>query len=145
MTTRLYQSNDGKVLTILNEHINTKGGNFKGVCVSACLSYLGIQPHEYKYTSSRKTIGLATINAIMRRFGWAVRSRKSTLLKGTKTVGSVRREIASYEDYSPDTVYLVHVSGHVLLLNAKGETIVDTAPRKVDRRTVYDVKAIFKG
>jgi hypothetical protein len=41
-------------------------------------------------------------------------------------------------------MYLLHVMGHVLLLNSKGETVVDTAPRKVDRRKVYNVVAIFK-
>jgi hypothetical protein len=65
-------------------------------------------------------------------------------LKGTRTVGSVRKEIASYTDYTEDTMYLIQVMGHVLLLNSNGQTVVDTSPRKVDRRKVYNVVAIFK-
>ena len=139
---RTYTTKDGKELQILSEHVRTGGGNFKGICVSACLSYFDIQPHQYKYTSSK--INTHTYLNVLRRFGWAVRSRKSALLKGTKTVGSVRREISGYSDYTEDVVYLIHVKGHVMLLNANGDTIVDTDPRKVDRRRVFNVVAIFK-
>ena len=138
----VYHTADNKTIQKLSTHVRTKGGNFKGVCVSACLSYFGIQPDQYKFTWSKRTGN--NHHAILRRFGWAVRSRKSALLKGTKTVGSVRMALSSYEDYTDDVMYLVHVSGHVLLLNASGDTIVDTAPRKVDRRRVYNIVAIFK-
>jgi len=142
MRTVYQKTADNKTIQRLAKHVRTDGGNFKGVCVSACLSYFGIQPDQYKYTWSKRVGN--NHHAILRRFGWAVRSRKSTLLKGTKTVGSVRRAIAAYEDYTPDMMYMVHVSAHVLLLNSKGETVVDTSPRKVDRRRVLNVVAIFK-
>jgi hypothetical protein len=140
--TTTYKTADNKIIQKLTNHIRTSGGNFKGVCVSACLGYFGIRPDQYKYTWSKRKGN--NHHAILRRFDWSVRSRKSSLLKGTKTVGSVRRAIASYTDYTEDCMYLLHVMGHVLLLNSKGETVVDTAPRKVDRRKVYNVVAIFK-
>jgi hypothetical protein len=140
--TTTYQTADNKLVPRLVKHVNTKGGNFKGVCVSACLGYFNIHPDQYKFTWSKRTGN--NHHAILRRFGWSVRSRKSSLLKGTRTVGSVRKEIASYTDYTEDTMYLIHVMGHVLLLNSNGQTVVDTSPRKVDRRKVYNVVAIFK-
>lgn len=141
--TRTYTSADGKSFQILNDHIRTKGGNFKGVCVSACLGYFGIEPHQYKYTSSKRGGAYNPILGIYRRFGWSVRSRKSTLIKGSKSVGSVRKAIEGYTDYTDNVKYLIHVAGHVLLLDSNGNTIVDTDPRKVDRRKVLNVWAIF--
>jgi hypothetical protein len=125
--TTTYQTADNKLVPRLVKHVNTKGGNFKGVCVSACLGYFNIHPDQYKFTWSKRTGN--NHHAILRRFGWSVRSRKSSLLKA---------------DYTEDTMYLIHVMGHVLLLNSNGQTVVDTSPRKVDRRKVYNVVAIFK-
>lgn len=81
--TTKFISQDGKILDILDDHVRTESGNFNGVCVSACLSYLEIKPHQYKYTWSKKLGNKCALN-IMRRFGWAVRSRQSTLLKNLK-------------------------------------------------------------
>lgn len=137
------RANDGTRVARLNDHVRTQGGNFKGVCVSACLGYFGIEPTMYKFTWSKRR-GNDSAKAIFRRFGYAVRSRKSAFIKGTKTVAAVRTAIAQYEDYTEDVMYYVQVSGHVLLINAQGQTVVDTDPRKVDRRRVLDVSAIFK-
>lgn len=142
-TMKMYRTADNKLIPILPDHVRTAGGNFKGVCVSACLSYFGIAPDQYRFTSSKKT-GIHCYLNILRRFGWSVRSRKSTLIKGTKTVASVSKAIRAYKDYVEDTMYLVHVSGHVLLMNSQGKVVVDTAPRKVDRRRVFTVTAVFK-
>jgi hypothetical protein len=141
--TRVYSSKDNKKINILADHVTTQSGNFKGICVSACLSYLGIEPNQYKFTWSKKT-GNKAVASILRRFGWSVRSRNSTLIKGTKTVGAVRKAIREYQDYTNDVLYYIHVSGHVLLLNSNGETVVDTDSRKVDRRRVLNVHAVFK-
>jgi hypothetical protein len=35
--TRKYVASDGKIIQILADHVTTGGGNFNGVCVSACL------------------------------------------------------------------------------------------------------------
>ena len=140
--TRYYRANDGTRLEILSDHIRTGGGNFNGVCVSACLSYLGILPNEYKYTWSKRTRN-NVVSGIMRRFGYCVRSRKSAFKK-CSTMGKLKKSIAKYNDVQDNVLYYVHVTGHVLLLDKNGKVLVDTSPRKNDRRKVWDVKAVFK-
>ena len=140
--TRYYRANDGTRLEILADHITTGGGNFNGVCVSACLSYLGIKPNDYKYTWSKRSRNDATLS-IMRRFGWAVRSRKSAFKK-CSTVSALKKSIKKYTDLADQVYYYVHVSRHVLLLDSSGNVLVDTDPRKRDRRKVYGVQAVFK-
>ncbi len=140
--TRKYIASDGKVLQILADHVTTGGGNFNGVCVSACLSYLDIKPNDYKFTWSKRT-GNSAVHSIMRRFGYAVRSRK-TAFKKAKTVSALKKAIKGYTDLSENVCYYVHVSGHVLLISAIGDVLVDTDPRQRDRRKVLCVKAIFR-
>lgn len=141
-TTRKYVASDGKIIDILADHVRTQSGNFNGVCVSACLSYLDIKPNQYKFTWSKRS-GNTAVHNIMRRFGYAVRSRK-TAFKKAKTVSALKKAIASYTDLSENVYYYVHVSGHALLISANGEVLVDTAPRQRDRRKVFCVKAIFR-
>ena len=59
-----------------NEHIYYDGGT-KTVCVSTVLSFFGIHPDEYHYTSSNKNI--TAYKNILRRKGYSVRSKKSDL------------------------------------------------------------------
>ena len=140
--TRNYRTNDGKNIEILADHVRTGGGNFNGVCVSACLSYLGIKPNQYKFTWSKRT-GNDSALAIMRRFGYAVRSRKTAFKKAT-TVSALKKAIKGYTDLSDNVYYYVGVKGHVLLLDSNGNVLVDTDPRQRDRRRVFKVKAVFK-
>lgn len=140
--TRKYIASDGKVLQILADHVKTDGGNFNGVCVSACLSYLDIEPNQYKFTWSKRT-GNNAVHSIMRRFGYAVRSRKTAFKKAT-TVSALKKVIKGYTDLSENVCYYVHVNGHALLISANGEVLVDTDPRQRDRRRVLCVKAIFR-
>ena len=140
--TRNYRTNDGKNIEILADHVRTDGGNFNGVCVSACLSYLGIKPNQYKFTWSKRT-GNDSALAIMRRFGYAVRSRKTAFKKAT-TVSALKKAIKGYTDLSENVYYYVGVKGHVLLLDSNGNVLVDTDPRQRDRRKVFKVKAVFK-
>ncbi len=140
--TRNYRTFDGKNIEILADHVRTGGGNFNGVCVSACLSYLGINPNQYKFTWSKRT-GNDSALAIMRRFGYAVRSRKTAFKKAT-TVSALKKAIKGYTDLSDNVYYYVHVAGHVLLLDSNGNVLVDTDPRQRDRRRVLGVKAVFK-
>ena len=140
--TRNYRTFDGKSIQILADHVRTGGGNFNGVCVSACLSYLGIKPNQYKFTWSKRT-GNNAVHGIMRRFGYAVRSRKTAFKKAT-TVSALKKAIKGYTDLSEGVYYYVHVPGHVLLLDSNGNVLVDTDPRQRDRRRVLGVKAVFK-
>ena len=77
-------------MTYLSEHVHTPGGNFKGVCVSAVLAFFGIAPNQYRYTWSKKKGN--NYDAILRRFGYAVRSRKSAFKKA-KTVSQLSKLI----------------------------------------------------
>jgi hypothetical protein len=140
--TRNYRANDGKIIEILADHVRTGGGNFNGVCVSACLSYLDIKPNDYKFTWSKRT-GNSAVHSIMRRFGWCVRSRKTAFKKAT-TVSALKKAIKGYTDLSENVCYYVHVNGHALLISANGDVLVDTDPRQRDRRKVLCVKAIFR-
>lgn len=100
----------------------------KTACASACIAYFGLLD-KMRY--------LHTINDIvngLRRNGYSVRSRKSSIKKDS-TVGSVRTQLANLEP----GIYLVRVPGHAMLMNHNGETIVDTDPRKRDRRRITHI------
>jgi hypothetical protein len=140
MKTKFYRTNDGKLIKILSNHQYGMKGGMKGVCATAILSYLGVTPDKYSYTSSKTNVN--AYENVLRRFGYSVRSRKSAF-KGAKTVSQVSKVVKSYEDYTPDVYYLIHVDRHVLLLNSDGKTVVDTDPRKRDRRKVISVRAVF--
>lgn len=127
-------------MTGLNNHIRRSNGNSKTVCVSHVLAAFGIATYQYNNTFNART-GKNVWGGILRRHGWAVRSRSSKMGSST-TVGSIRKKIAKLDDPSV-TRYIVRVSGHILLLDRSGKTIVDTSPRKRDKRKVEGVFAIF--
>ena len=111
----------------------------KTVCTSAVLAAFGIAPGTYKYSGMLKQR-----LAILNRNGFAARSRKSRLPKGI-SVGAARKIIANNNWGDPrGTRYMIRVQGHALLLDNLGATIVDTAPRKRDRRTILDIRAVFR-
>lgn len=109
---------------------NNKNNNLKNICALAVAKHLNVD-HTVHY--------LHTINDLVRasRNRYLVRSRKSTF-RG-KTVGAIRREI-----FKVDCHYLiVRVEGHVLLLDKNGNTIVDTAPRKKDKRKITHIYGVW--
>lgn len=141
-TTKQWQSQDGRILEILAAHKHRKDGSYqKGVCTSAVLAWLGIAPHEYKGTLTKQLPG------ILRRAGYAVRSRKSAFKIGKTNMSTLRRTIKNYSGDTDATVYLVFIhknkSSHVLLLDSTGETVCDTSPDSTSRSYVYLCKAIF--
>lgn len=101
-------------------------GGYKTCCTSACLAHFGIDLNGFRYSQYTKDVV-----AILRRKGYTVRSRLSSVKRGS-TVGSVRKQLSKLER----GVYLVEVKAHVLLLNHDGKTIVDTDPRKRDKRKI---------
>lgn len=82
---------------------------------------------------------------------WSFRSRKSSFK--AKTVSQFSKAIKATNppnrpQYGEPKAYVVMVKGHVLLMNHKGDVIVDTSPRKADRREVlqfYGVMSKFHG
>jgi len=102
------------------------------------LAHFGIYSDEFKYSQYTKDVV-----AVLRRKGWSVRSRLSSLPKRV-SVGRACERLAkiSHDEYHLDKrlpVYLIQVAGHVLLVNALGTTLVDTDPRKRDRRPVQKI------
>jgi hypothetical protein len=39
--------------------------------------------------------------------------------------------------------YVIRVEGHVLMIDRNGKTLVDTAPRKRDKRKVLDITGVY--
>jgi len=109
-------------------------GGIKTACTSACLTYFGIDQDQYRYSQF-----LSDMLSILRRKGFNCRSRKSSIKPGS-TIGSVRGQLKKL-GYG---IYLVNVSGHVLLMDQNGKTIIDTDPRKRDRRRIIKIYKIYK-
>ena len=127
----------------VSSHITHKSGRRKTVCTSAVLAAFGIDASQYKYSQCQNDI-----KRLLNKFGWSHASRKSAvgITKRTRwakmpSVGKVRKMIAKMDD-GPDARYYVSVPGHAMLLDAKGKTIVDTAPRRVDRRKVLSISVV---
>ena len=129
----------------IKKHIEYSKGR-KSVCVSSCLSYFGIEPYEYTYTSSKRN--RYSYENVLRKFGYCVRSRASAfkVKKYNKsTLTQIRRNIAQ-SDYTVKDMFLVLVcqrkSAHLIVVNGSGEIIIDTAPKM--RWRVETVKQVFK-
>lgn len=127
--------------TRLNNHITHKSGKRKTVCVTACLTALGVPVNGFHVTGSTDK---ANWLKVLNRHGFSTRSRKSKLGKAT-TIGSARNAIKRMGE---DALYLVIVWGagycHAMVLDNAGKTIVDTAPRKRDQRKIFSIHAVAK-
>jgi len=120
---------------------NTKAhpsGRKKTICTSAVLASFGIRHSEYHYSENA-----GTVKSVLRRKGYSVRSRKSALRVNTRktTVGQLRKALRKV-DGDEESRYYVGVVGHAMVLNGAGATVVDTAPRKVDRRRIVHVSIV---
>jgi len=89
---------------------------------------------------------LHTVKDIVRaaRTKYSVRSRKSQLKTGS-SVGNARKQLAKISENNPKKIYgyIIVVKGHVLLMSYDGRTLVDTAPRKADRRKITHCYALM--
>lgn len=126
----------------LKEHIVHKSGLRKTVCVTACLTYFGVPVNGFHYSG---LVDDGRREAILRRHGYSVRSRKSRMGK-QNSIGALRKMIPKWKDPA-GTKYLVVVQGrtycHAMVLNQSGTTVIDTAPRKRDKRKVVSIHAVF--
>jgi len=119
----------------VSDHIKHKGGQLKTVCASTVLGHFGVHPDSYHYCGHSKQD-----NAILRRNGWSVRSRKSALkLKvGKSTVAEIRLAIKERGESGKYRVSITDLEleaagerpHHVFVMNASGETVVDTDDTK---------------
>jgi len=112
----------------------------KTPCATAVLAYFGVTGTTWNDRTKRNVW-----DATLRRSGYAVRSRQSKLNKGERTVGAARTKIASIAAQEPTIIaFIAHVRGHVLVVGRDGATIVDTDPRKNDRRTLLGLRAVMR-
>ena len=122
----------------LSSHITHASGRRKTVCTSSVLAYFGIAPSEYNYSQY-----IRDINRVLRSKGFSVRSRFSSVVtKKFKTVGAIRERVKALN--VPSGAFYVGVSGHVLVMDREGNTIIDTSPRKRDKRQVLEIYWVSK-
>jgi len=125
--------------TRLQHHIRYVDGSLKTVCVTAVLTAIGVRNEAFRKTWNGKR---DVWTDVLRRNGYGVRSRKSKLPKEC-TVGVARRYIRTFKGDPKGAKYIVRVSGHIMLLDAQGYTVVDTDPRMRDRRLVEKIYMVF--
>jgi hypothetical protein len=120
---------------------NNSNNPNKNICALKVAQAIGVAD-EVRYLHTWSDLKRAA-----NKGGWAFRSRKSSIK--TLTVGGCRKDLKKITEkenkYAPVVAgYVIHVEGHVLLLNEQGETVVDTAPRKVDRRKIVNCYALIR-
>lgn len=114
----------------------------KTVCVTTCLNFLGIDFNSYKYTSSPKHAHYW--RQVVRRAGFSLRRWKPAFEKEAyPTMTRVRKRLRQSE-FGADDFFLVSgiqkTCGHLMVLNGKGQIVIDTAPgKKWHIRQVYRV------
>ncbi len=108
----------------------------QNVCAQAVADALGVAD-LVRYLHS-----ISDLVRALRKGDFLVRSRKSDL-RGADTIGAVRQRIRAENEKQESRLdadyYVVRVttgSGHVIILGRDGSTLIDTDPRKRDRRRV---------
>jgi len=117
----------------------TNATHIKTPCASAVLAYFGVHGVTWN-NRTQKNVWMNTL----RRNGFKVRSRNSQIKIGRDTVGKVRTKIqkmAARENIDV-AAYIIRVEEHVFIVDKQGNTIVDTDPRKRDRRKVRGIFAV---
>jgi hypothetical protein len=130
----------------VKNHIKFSSGRMKTVCTTAVLAHFGIDAKNFHYSDSH-----GDVKRHLNAHGWRHSSRLSAVgVRGTTpftkypSVGKVRQLIAKLDD-GPGAMYYVGVKGHAMLLDNKGQTVVDTAPRRVDRRKIVHISVVRPG
>ena len=117
------------------EGSNNPRNTNKNVCGLMVASVLGV---------SNTVHYLHTIQDLVRaaRTRFTVRSRLSKLGKG-KSVGAVRAKMIKMAQEERALGFILRVDGHVLFVDHNGKTVVDTDPRKRDRRKITHAFIVF--
>jgi len=109
-------------------------------CATSVLNFFGVKGVTWNARTQTNVW-----DQTLRRAGFSVRSRMSKLKQNERTVGSARKRLAEVAKNEPELLaFVVRVNRHVLVLDRNGNTVVDTSPRKRDRRDVLKVVAVFK-
>ncbi len=119
----------------LRDRSNNHDNPNKNLCGYAVARALGVDD------ATRYIHTIADLQRAIRSM-WSLRSVKTKMgvKSGKTTVGAIRKRIAQRGEA---LAYLVHVEGHVLLLDKDGSTSVDTAPVQRDRRRVLRVQGVY--
>ena len=119
----------------LRDGSNNPDNPNKNLCGYAVARALGVEE------ATRYIHTIADLQRAIRSM-WSLRSVKTKMgvKAGRTTVGAIRKRIAAKGEA---LAYLVHVDGHVLLLDKDGTTSVDTAPVQRDRRKVLRVQGVY--
>ena len=124
----------GVYTSYLDDHITHRSGQKKTVCTSAALAFFNISPKSYHYSGHAHQD-----NAVLRRHGWSVRSRKSKFkVKQGTTLGRIRKQLAKEGDLEGGHYKLsIRMAGgtyHCIVLGRHGDIVVDTASSKTTNR-----------
>ena len=112
---------------------NTRNSN-QNICALQVATVMGVND-AVKYLHTDQDMWRAL------RTKFSVRSVKSSV---GKTVGGSREKMAQLSEARGNIIaYVVIVQEHVLLMNHTGKTVIDTAPRKRDRRAIKSVMAVY--
>ena len=135
MTRRVFQR--AYRIKMRNESNNEQNPN-KNVCALAVARVLSCD-QQTRYLHNWRDLQRAI------RSLWSMRSVKSYVnAKPDSTVGSLRKAMHEYATKEQHLIaYVIRVEGHVLMIDRNGKTLVDTAPRKRDRRKVLDITGIY--
>lgn len=111
----------------------------KNICLLRIAEGFGVADQvRYLHTIDDLVRALRAQKNLFGRARYLVRSRKSRLAKGS-TVGRARTKC---QDIGA-AFYVVRVDGHALLLGCDGRTLVDTDPRKRDRRKITHFYGVY--
>lgn len=133
---------------LVNHHQHASG-KWKTVCTSSALAWWGISPDMYNYSASGREV-----KNILGHNGWSVRSRMCQFLvkKNRTSLGTLRRQMRHNEEGQYNDYYYVETimwkggewTGHCLVLNGAGESMVDTAPTGADQGLVRMVVEVTR-
>ena len=128
------------------ESNNEENAN-QNICAQAVARALGNSDQAVRYLHNIDDLVRAA-----RTVGFQVRSRKSSLKKNS-TVAAARKTIqkqTAKENHKPifrapqPVADIDRGEGHALLMDNDGNTIVDTDPRKADRRKITHFYAVTR-
>jgi len=110
----------------------------KNVCALAVAKALGVDGAT-KYLHTWPDLARAI------RWMWSFRSVKSAVgMREGDTVGKLRAKLKKNYGKDPKLyLYVAMTPEHVIVLGPKGETVVDTAPKKRDVRPVLKVYGVY--
>ena len=109
---------------------NNPENRAQNLCALSVAKYLGVNG-LVTYLHTMPDLVRAT------RKAYTVRSRKSSVR--ANTVGKARKTLANLDG----RYYMVRVKDHVLLLDTNGNTLIDTDPRKRDKRKITHLYAVI--